>query len=245
MPGIIIATKGIGATTKVRGDFAASCGPLARSNITAIVFVFNSAQDIFQIGLFSLGLVADILFLLQHITHGSAMAQGRTTLTSIGCNFTFRRQLGAVFGHFLTHLILQLGQISQLLLILFSHLLQLLNSALLSRFSSLIFSKLLLLGFVLNGKMSQYANGNRYHYQKGCQATYSILQMGFLNMGFGDMGAICRNQPEGKMGVSMPGFLAHCIAMIQAVRQIQRVSIGTTNNSLHISAHSAHKHSPL
>ena len=42
MPGIIIATKGIGATTKVRGDFAASCGPLARSNITAIVFAFDS-----------------------------------------------------------------------------------------------------------------------------------------------------------------------------------------------------------
>ena len=41
MPGIIVAAKGVVATAKVGGDFAASSGLLARSNITAIVFVFN------------------------------------------------------------------------------------------------------------------------------------------------------------------------------------------------------------
>ena len=42
MPGLTITTKGIGATAKIGGNFAAGSGPLARRNITTIIFIFNS-----------------------------------------------------------------------------------------------------------------------------------------------------------------------------------------------------------
>ena len=47
MPGVIIASKGIGATTKIGGNLPTGSRPLAGSHFTAIVFAFNSAQKVF------------------------------------------------------------------------------------------------------------------------------------------------------------------------------------------------------
>ena len=69
MPVTAIAAERIRTTAKRRRNITAISRPLARRNITTIIFVFNSTNQLLQILSLRLGLQTDIFLLLQHDVH--------------------------------------------------------------------------------------------------------------------------------------------------------------------------------